>query len=51
MNKVIVSIILFALCIGLVVSVIIPIATEIRMGGEKTFITVKQTNNNIVPEP
>ncbi len=51
MNKVIMTIILFAICVSLVVGVVLPIATEVKVGGEKTFQTVKQTNTNIVTEP
>ena len=51
MNKVITTIILFAICVSLVVGVVIPIATEVKAGGEKTYQVVKQTNTNIVSEP
>ena len=51
MNKVIMTIILFAICVALVVSVIIPIAAEVKIGGDKTFEVVRQTNNNIASAP
>ena len=51
MNKILLTIILFALAVGLVVGVINPIVGQIKIGGQKTFDSVKNTNNNISVNP
>lgn len=51
MSKVVMTIILFAICTALVVGVVIPLATEVKGGGERTYRIVKQTNTNIVANP
>lgn len=48
MKNVIMTIILFALCVALVVGVVIPVTTLIKDTGEKSFNSVKNLNDNIV---
>lgn len=46
-NKIIVSILLFAIAVSLVISVIIPCSEQIKSTGDKTFGIVKNLNDNM----
>jgi hypothetical protein len=48
MKKVIMTIILFGICMALVVGVIIPVTQLIRDTGQKSFNSVKTLSDNIV---
>ena len=47
MNKVIITIIMFAICMALVVGVVIPMSSQIKDTGQKTQDVVKNLNSNI----
>jgi len=49
MNKVIMTIIFFALCVALVIGVVIPITQQIKDTGQKSFDSVKNMSSNIQP--
>ncbi len=50
MKEIVIKIILFAICAALIISVVIPIAGEIKNTGQKSFNSVKALSNNIVEE-
>lgn len=49
MKDILIKIILLAICIGLIVGVVIPLAGQVRDTGQKAFDTVKNLNSNIAP--
>lgn len=51
MKKVVIAIVLFAICMALVVSTVIPISQQIKDTGQKSFNAVKNTNSNIRETP
>lgn len=50
MKSIIVKIILFAIAVALIIAVIIPISTQIKDTGKKTFDVVKNLNSNITTQ-
>lgn len=48
MKNVIMTIILFAICVALVIGVVLPVAGLIRDSGQKSFSSVKNLSDNIV---
>jgi hypothetical protein len=51
MNKVIFTIVLFAIGIALIISTVIPVSNQIKSTGSTVNAAVKNLNNNIVPAP
>ncbi len=47
MDKILTSIILFAICVALVAGVILPLADSIKDAGQKSFNSVKSLSANI----
>lgn len=51
MKKIIMTVIMFSICIGLVIGVVIPCANLVKDTGQKSFNSVKNLNNNIKEAP
>jgi len=49
MNRVIVSIILLSISLGLIIGSVLPVATEIKATGQTAFDAVKNMNSSIKP--
>lgn len=47
MKNVIITIVLFAICIALVVGSVLPISEVISSTGDKVYMSVKRLNDNI----
>ena len=49
MKDILIKIILLAICVGLIVGVMLPLAGQVKDTGQKAFDTVKNLNSNIIP--
>lgn len=47
MSKILVTIILLAICVALILGVVLPLADEIKVVAEKAFDAIKEFGNNI----
>ncbi|OPX45638.1 hypothetical protein CLHUN_05750 [Ruminiclostridium hungatei] len=47
MKNIIISIIMFAICVSLVMGTVLPVSDLIADAGEKVYKTVKELNDNI----
>ncbi len=47
MKNIVISIIMFAICVSLVIGTVLPVSDAISDTGEKIYKTVKELNDNI----
>lgn len=47
MEKILIGIILFAICVSLIIGVVIPLSDSIKEAGQKSFDSVKSMSSNI----
>ncbi len=47
MKNIVISIIMFAICVSLVIGTVLPVSDAISHTGEKVYKTVKELNDNI----
>lgn len=50
MKNVIISIVMLCICAALIVGVILPLAEQIRITGQKSFESVRSLSENIVED-